>query len=68
MKKYNVKVFTTSDDIILDCNMDEFSLGEFLDFDDANFIKIEDDTKELTYIFNVAQIVCVEYKEINEIP
>ena len=68
MKKYNITVYATSNDILLQCVMDEFSLREFLDFEDEHFIKIEDDTKDVTYMFNIAQIVCIEYKEICEIP
>jgi hypothetical protein len=67
MKKYNVTVYATSNDILLECVLDQFSLNEFLDFDDEHFIKIEDDTEDVTYMFNIAQIVCIEYKEICEI-
>ena len=68
MKKYNITVYATSNDILLECIMDEFSLRDFLDFQDDRFIKIADDTKNVTYMFNIAQIVCIEWKEIREIP
>ena len=63
-KKYNVKIYTTSDDVLLDCNMDEVAFNDFLDFDDAHFVQIEDNTKNLSYIFNICHIICVEYHEI----
>ena len=67
MKKYNVTVYATSNDVLLECIMDEFSLHGFLDFKDEHFIKIEDDTRDVTYMFNISQIVCIEWKEIREI-
>jgi hypothetical protein len=66
MKKYNVTVYATSNEILLQCVMDQFSLNDFLHFENENFIKIEDDALDVTYMFNIAQIVCIEYKEIRE--
>lgn len=68
MKKFNVKVYTTSDDLLVDCVMNERNLVDFLDFDDDEFIKIEDDIRGVTFLFNISQIVCVEWKEMPEIP
>lgn len=66
MKKYNVKVYTTSDDLLVDCILDEFNLGEFLDCTDTDFLRLEDDARDLYYLFNISQIVCIEWKEVKE--
>lgn len=67
MKKFSIKVFTTSPDFCPQCVMDEFSLAEFLDFDHHSFIKIEDDTFDVSSLINTSSIVGIEIKEINNL-
>jgi len=64
MKKFSVKIYTTSDDLLVDCIMDEFTLEELLPFEDEKFVKIEDDAKDISCLLNVSQIVGIEWEEI----
>jgi hypothetical protein len=66
MKKYKVKVHTTSPDLLPTCVMDEFMLEETLMLEDTNFLRLDDDTEEKFFLLNVSQIVGIEWMETQE--
>jgi hypothetical protein len=52
--------------MLLDFITDEFMLEEILNFEDGQFLKIEDDTIDICCILNKSQIVGIEWEEIIE--
>jgi hypothetical protein len=64
VKKYKVSIFTTSPDLLVDCIMDEEMISDFLPIHDEEFISIEDDVREVSYMLNVSQIVGIQCKEV----
>ena len=64
MKKYKVTIFTTSQDLSPEFYCDEFMLEEFLTFGEEEFIKVEDDTHDISCILNKSQIVGIEWVEV----
>jgi hypothetical protein len=46
MKKYNVTIYTTSDDLTITCQMDEHLLRDLRDFKWSEFFQMGDDYKE----------------------
>ncbi len=63
MKKYRVRIYTTSVDFSPTFEMDEFELAEFLDIGDQFFLRIKDDVYEKNCLLSIGQIVGIEWIE-----
>jgi len=64
MKKYQVTIYTTCDDLTPTCQMDEHMLQELLDFGQEEFFKLEDDTLDKSFMLQRGHIVGIEWEEI----
>jgi hypothetical protein len=66
LKKFRVKIYTTSPDLSPECIMDEFMIRETFPLSDEEWLILEDDTTDKVFEFNSSQIVGIEYELIEE--
>ena len=64
MTKYKITIYTSSNDLLPECIMDEFMLDELINLGNERFIKIEDDTLDNFFILNSDHIVGFECLKI----
>jgi hypothetical protein len=66
MKKYNVTIYTTSEDLVVRTICDEHTINELGDYEDVKVLRIDDHTHDKGFILQGSQIVGIEWEEIKD--